>query len=312
MAAIVESVSVSQDALPACLCPWLENPYRLVSLWDMLQFGAVPLVELGRLFEEWMNGPALLAAPQQLVDDNNYAKFKQDLQSIQSHCDFLNLEVTQCLLKDVFGFVEADYRKPTRQAIALKMGELHRALTAELNSRLFFFVPPHRARFVRLGYAPGTGLQEPPFFHGAEQKRLEPVIAAFPSGAYDVRESGNCFMAGRNTACVFHLMRVLEIGLGVLGKEFGLSFSHTNWAPAIEEVERHIRDMHKDPKWKALPDYKEKQEFYAQAASYLGIVKDAWRNYTAHARGRYEEDEAESIYRNVGSFMLKLSTRLRE
>jgi len=97
-----------------------------------------------------------------------------------------------------------------------------------------------------------------------------------------------------------------------MGMEFGKSYSHTNWGPAIEELERCIRDMHKDPKWKSLPDCKEQQEFYAQAASYLGIVKDAWRNYTAHARGRYEEDEAESIYRSVGSFMLKLATRLHE
>ena len=27
-------------ALPVCLPPWRENPYRLVSLWDMLRFHA--------------------------------------------------------------------------------------------------------------------------------------------------------------------------------------------------------------------------------------------------------------------------------
>jgi hypothetical protein len=88
--------------------------------------------------------------------------------------------------------------------------------------------------------------------------------------------------------------------------------AHTNWAPAIEQIESKIRDMHKDPTWKALPDCKEQQEFYSQAASHFVMLKDAWRNYTAHARGKYDDDEAEGIFRNVRGFMQKLATRLHE
>jgi hypothetical protein len=98
-----------------------------------------------------------------------------------------------------------------------------------------------------------------------------------------------------------------------LGAVFGISLAHTNWAPAIEQIESKFRDMHKDPVWKALPDYKEQQEFYSQAASHFVVLKDAWRNYTAHARGKYDDDEAESIFRNVRAFMGKLTARgLRE
>jgi len=114
----------------------------------------------------------------------------------------------------------------------------------------------------------------------------------------------------RNTACVFHLMRVLEIGLTALGDTFGVSLSHTNWAPAIEQIESKIREMHKDPSWRTMPDCKEQQEFYAQTASHFGILKDAWRNYTAHARGKYDEQEAFDILSNVRAFMKKLAARL--
>ena len=65
-------------------------------------------------------------------------------------------------------------------------------------------------------------------------------------------------------------------------------------------------DPAKPPDWKGL------QEFYAQAASFLGITKDAWRNYTAHARGKYTEEEASQILGNVRAFMQKLATRLKE
>lgn len=35
-----EAQDIETVALPVCLCPWLENPYRLVSLLDMLTFYA--------------------------------------------------------------------------------------------------------------------------------------------------------------------------------------------------------------------------------------------------------------------------------
>jgi hypothetical protein len=107
-------------------------------------------------------------------------------------------------------------------------------------------------------------------------------------------------------------MRILEIGLTALGAVFSVSLAHTNWEPAIREIESKIREMHKDPQWKALPDCKEQQEFYAQAASNFGILKDAWRNYTMHIRAKYTETEAEQIYNSVRAFMQKLAERLHE
>lgn len=91
-------------------------------------------------------------------------------------------------------------------------------------------------------------------------------------------------------------MRVLEIGLTALGKVFNVSLAHTNWAPAIDQIESRIRDMHKDPQWKVFPDWKDQQEYYAQAAIHFGMLKDAWRNYTAHARGKYDDQEASDVF----------------
>jgi hypothetical protein len=105
-------------------------------------------------------------------------------------------------------------------------------------------------------------------------------------------------------------MRILEIGLSVLGAAFGVSLANTNWAPAIDQIESKVREMHKDPAWKALPDCKEQQAFYAQAASHFGIIKDAWRNHAMHVRGKYTEDEAVLIFESVRAFMQKLATRL--
>lgn len=140
----------------------------------------------------------------------------------------------------------------------------------------------------------------------------EQVFDSFPSSTYDLLESSRCFALDRWTASVFHLMRALETGLTALGSIFNVSLARTNWAPAIEEIEKKIRDMHKDPIWKVLPDCKEQQEFYAQAASHFGVLKDAWRNYTAHAHGKYDEREAADVMTSVRAFLQKLAPRLHE
>ena len=67
--------------------------------------------------------------------------------------------------------------------------------------------------------------------------------------------------------------------------------------------------MHKDPVWKTRPDFKDQQEFYAQAASGFGIIKDAWRNYTMHTRGKYDEQEAIDILVCVRAFRQKLTAK---
>jgi hypothetical protein len=71
-----------------------------------------------------------------------------------------------------------------------------------------------------------------------------------------------------------------------------------------------VRNMGNGPD--RAPDWKDQQEFFSQAASHFMIIKDAWRNYTAHARGKYTDDEAETILINVRSFMPKLSGKLYE
>jgi hypothetical protein len=68
--------------------------------------------------------------------------------------------------------------------------------------------------------------------------------------------------------------------------------------------------MHVDPPWRTLPDCKDRQEAYGQAASHFDVLRLAWRNYTAHARGSYTEEEADNIFRNVGGFLAKVADLL--
>ena len=105
-------------------------------------------------------------------------------------------------------------------------------------------------------------------------------------------------------------MRVLERGLKVFADRFGVLSDHTNWHNIIEGIEKAVRNSGSDPN--RPPDWKDQQEFYSQAASHFMMLKDAWRNYVAHERGKFTEEETEVLLLNVRSFMQKIATRLHE
>jgi len=232
------------------------------------------------------------------LDERAKEQALKSLGYVEQQFRHLALRISAETVKEVMEALQDESGKYNFQWLIEQITAVHKLADKEMKGKAFFYVPAERTRF----------------FPTVENVNIfgDAVGKAFPSATFDVSEAGTCLALARASACVFHLMRVLEIGLTALGAKFGVSLAHTNWAPAIEEIERKIRDMHKDPAWKVLTDCKEQQEFYAQAASHFGILKDAWRNYTMHSRGKYTEREAELILANVKRFMKQLSDRLSE
>jgi hypothetical protein len=290
------------------LQPWEEHRYALTSWWEMISFSSRSLYRCGIVLRSikadchvasaiCLDGELGFAVLQEL-DERARTKALRGLRIVQSQFHALGMSVVADTVGDTIGDLEVESPKRNFQWLIDQITFIERLVEKTLKEKVFFYVPSESAKFF-------PRLDNPHIFGGD-------VAAAFTSAAYDISESGTCLALSRGTACVFHLMRVLEIGLTVLGKKFGVLLTHTNWAPAIEQIESRIRDMHKDPTWRSLPDYKQQQEFYAQAASHFGILKDAWRNYTMHVRGFYTEEQAERIFENVKGFMQKLAERLSE
>jgi len=236
-----------------------------------------------------------IAAP---VNERVRGKALDGLRLIEKECRSVGMEITAETAKEIQVGLRTGERVLNYQWLRDQVTGLRKLFEKESKGRVFLYVPAEKSKhFPR---------NDNPFAFG------EAVAVAFPSAQFDIHEAAICLGCSRATASVFHLMRVMEIALGALGKKFNVSLAHTNWAPAIEEIESKIRNMHKDPAWKVLPDCKEQQEFYAQAASHFGILKDAWRNYTMHVRGKYTDEEAERIFENVKGFTQRIVERLSE
>jgi hypothetical protein len=160
--------------------------------------------------------------------------------------------------------------------------ELQHRIRDEMEDNLFMFIPPERA-----------ALYNNPELFGKD------VNAKFPSIQYDVTEAGNCYAAGRSTAVVFHLMRIMEVGVQQLGHKLGVALANEkNWQNILDEVNKAIRALNqKDPATK---------EFAATSAN-LYSVKLAWRNEVMHPKDTYTLEEADNILRQVKIFMTQLA-----
>jgi hypothetical protein len=290
------------------VAPWEVNPSGLVNWWEMESFSAEIVFWAGWRLQSikmdcllgGLDGETPLIPIASLhvpLEERTRDKAIKSLTLVQVECAKIGLRITAETISDVLkGLNDSD--RTTYQWLLDAIGNLQKLMQKEMRGKVFLYITPEKAKFFP------TKMNPYPL--------SEQVFNSFPSATYDTNEAAWSLATSRSTAAVFHLMRILEIGLAAIGKVFGVSLAHTNWAPALDQIESKIRDMHKDPAWKAVADCKEQQEFYAQAASHLGILKDAWRNHTMHVRRKYTEEEAEQIFSNVKSFMQKLAEKLSE
>lgn len=165
--------------------------------------------------------------------------------------------------------------------------ELNTIVQDELEEKLFLFVPANRAEYW----------DESPLFDEKVQKRL-------PKAIDDMVEAGKCLAVARYTACVFHLMRVVEIGAKKLGKKLVPSLTHK---ATLGDITRAIA-----PVIVAMPTHtakeSERKEAFSKTADHLNHIKDGWRNKTMHPGLSYNEDETFRMFNNVREFMRLLVT----
>jgi hypothetical protein len=131
-----------------------------------------------------------------------------------------------------------------------------------------------------------------------------------PSSKSDTQEAVYCYALDRNTACVFHLMRVAEFGLRALAKKLKVKLTHggktvypiefADWGTVISECKTKI-----DNARKTLPPGKRQKtmELYAEIADHCLFMKEIWRNNVSHARKPYTEHLALDAMVKVRNFM---------
>ena len=106
-----------------------------------------------------------------------------------------------------------------------------------------------------------------------------------------MKEACGCFVLELNTACVFHLMRAVEVVLKemvlamkaekhlIVGKE-KVSPDVCDWDTQIKALRSELNDLAIGKKTSA--PIKANHAFYSEAINTFNEFKDAWRNTISH------------------------------
>jgi hypothetical protein len=228
-------------------------------------------------------------SPDQLLTIDGRKWLWAQLGPFQTHLELLALSVGKIEIQYLWNHAHIW----TGKEMAARLKDFRSKLERELNDHFFLYLDTNEAKLFA---------DERPFG--------EEVWTAFPSAQFDAREAAQSLAVGRNTACVFHCMRVLEHGLRALANDVGKTFDRQQWHNIIEEIESEIRNIAKTgPK---TPEKDERLQWLSESAKEFFYFKDGWRNYVAHGRSRYDGPQALSTLEHVRTFMGRLATKLSE
>lgn len=138
----------------------------------------------------------------------------------------------------------------------------------------------------------------------------------FPSTKYECEEAVYCYVLERNTASIFHAMRVAEIGLRALARRMriklpkGKKLEWGEWQAILKEMSKTIDAIGATAK--AGPRKDETLEFYSGAVGQFTGFKDEFRNQVMHVRKVYDEFDALKSLTRVRDFMEKLAGKIDE
>lgn len=251
----------------------------------MKHFGGIQLSRLSGLFAAMDTASlAQKSGTRELLTGNTALSMRQSLCMAEELCDELGLVVSVQGVRRMRETFQGG--SISVESIGPKLGELISTMQDELAAHVFMYIEPTKTAFY----------SKPQLF-GKE------VAERFPSAAFDIEEAGKCLALNRGTACVFHLMRVMEVALYALGNDLSIDKLQENWHNAIDQIENAIR---------GLPKADERKQSYSDVAAHFMHVKEAWRNRTAHGNQVYPDEKAEQIFDNVKGLMQVLATRLAE
>lgn len=287
------------------------NPYRLISLGDMLKrYASIWIGFWLRLLGWCTQLEQHIESQRGLIGDRASVLLAVDIQSELAgflgeallHSGHLALEGCPrqiARLRSLVGPLEIypDGTALWPEARALEVLQELRVLQGRiwdgLQERYFLFVPPDKAPL----YAKTEGFGRT-------------VAESFGKASFHISEASTCLALSRPTAAVYHSMCVLEVGLDSLAAEVGVQETQRNWQQIIHDISKKIDEiaLGKRP---GPPNWD--KSWYSQVNLEFVHFKDAWGNHTRHGRAKYTESEAESIVGHVKAFMQRLAARgLRE
>lgn len=273
----------------------LPDPFRagrLVSLWDMLKFSAVSYIKLGygagfvnALFNPKLPKlkPEAMGVP---IPESGRAVTLPYLESMRDElAGPLSAKTAVAEIDRLIELLKTG--KCTAADLLEKHNSIHSRIEDELKGSHFLYVEP----------------RDVPYFNGGPLL-FGPEVAAKFNLSEDIESAGKCLALGQPTACVFHLMRIMEAALHRLGKVLEVKFQPgtQSWFQICNEAAKAaVNRPAKTAKQKA------RNAALGAAASHLQTVRLAWRNEVMHPKATYTQEQASEVFAATRTFMTHLA-----
>ena len=276
-----------RDALPVCL--GRENPSRLVSLLDMLNFSAQNFLNIGAflqhvgvamemfssmgrevsklkgvtpfLDEEFVTGEWLIGGLVHIL-----RQIQVRLPYLREDCKGLGLRASVEEIDRILRFPAlssaVDASDTDLKQLTQYLFELSSRIEDEMKGQMF----------LALELSEHERYRNPTNAWAA-------IIDRFPDAQEDIEEMSKCFALSRYTASVFHALMVVEHGLLALGKYVGVPDPKPGWDATYNRVRWLLDNRSSVPPNVSF-------SFLEQIMAPFVSMKLAWRNKVNHAAGR--------------------------
>lgn len=262
------------------------NPRHLVSLWDMIDYWAGSFLPIWKRLDEHLCS-CRKASQSPYIGDGSREDMKRILEDLKPHLYAADLMQADGRLRHFYLLLESSITPAVLQS---EIEGLQKAIEWELADRKFAFIPTNKA----------TYFENENLFEDLHQSLSVEINA-------EIKDAGNCLAADLNTAAVFHLMRVAEVGLRKLAKPFGIKLPHRIEFATWGEVLRAIQTELDKPGVRRSKSKEKKLQRYSHLLLDIKAFQHLWRNPVSHLRGRYDALQAQSAFNHVRSFMQKLA-----
>jgi|SRR5271157_2554699 len=268
------------------------QPFRIVSLLDTLRFYARGFVRICSNLGHCSGIINALAHPKYSVD---LGEIEEEIKELVFHSRASGLTISagnaEVLLEHIEYLPNQNNEKQHYDEIRGKLDSLIQTVLHELDDKTMLMLSPTNSHFY----------DEKGTFLGQD------TIDKFKELERDAIEAGNCFAAGRYTACVFHLMRIMERLVQDFASNVGAEITHKGKPVEIKYAEWHEIEDAIQAKIKDMPKGERKSRCNAAVIT-LSAVRLGVRNEVMHPRGFYDEEDARKLLSNVKSFVCEVLT----
>ncbi len=274
----IEKLSPEDDsAVELQRAPWNTALHGVVSLYDVLKYAAA---DFYRLSDELR---ALAVNPRFALDPDRKDYIQGALNTLYEYCEKLDLPLS----KNQIGEVVHAVNGMNLDRMNTAFHELQRRVQEELKAKICFCLPGHKVKYWSMFWLVDT-----------------PIYDHFRSAHDEFQRAGHCYAFGENTACIFHLMRVVDFGLRRVAASLNITYDARNWSGIGNRIQQNMEQKYNTK----TDDWKKSEPMYAEILTDIQAISRGHRNPVLHElEKKYDEREAEHMLNVVEGFMLHLA-----